>query len=100
MVKEEKPAMNKMMSAWLNVRKRREAAIAPSGSDVEEDEKQSLQGLVANGGDTTTTSESECELSATKRPRYRDYKQVMRKSKNGNDATDSALESDGQKLKS
>lgn len=77
MIKVEKPEMNKMMSVWLNVRKRREASLA-SGSDNEEEEQKCYQ----SGGGGTTTSESESEQYATKRPRYRDYKRAIRKAQN------------------
>lgn len=72
LVKTQKPTMNKMMSAWLNVRKRKEAALAQSGSDVEDDEVQSI-----GAGGTTSESESE-HLVAAKRPRFRDYKRALK----------------------
>ncbi|XP_075146400.1 abasic site processing protein HMCES [Haematobia irritans] len=74
MIKVEKPTMNKMMSQWLNVRKRREASL-PLESDNEGDEDKCP---VNSGGGGTTTSESESELYATKRPRYQ--KRSMKKS--------------------
>lgn len=79
MIKTLKPAMNKMMSAWLNVRKRKEAALAQSESDFEYDETQSYQSSGTGG----TTSESESEISsAVKRPRFRDYKRALRNFQN------------------
>ncbi|XP_065371918.1 abasic site processing protein HMCES [Calliphora vicina] len=81
MVKAEKPAMNKMMSSWLNVRKRKEAALAQSGSDLDDEE---LQNYLSGG--TGTTSESESELSsASKRPRFRDFKRDLRNLQNTED---------------
>lgn len=79
MVKTHKPAMNKMMSTWLNVRKRKEAMLAQSESDLELEETQCYQ----SGGTGGTTSESESEISATvKRPRFRDYKRALRSLQN------------------
>lgn len=77
LIKTQKPAMNKMMSAWLNVRKRKEAALAQSGSDVEDDEVQSIGAGSIGAGGTTSDSESE-HLVAAKRPRFRDYKRALK----------------------
>lgn len=71
MVKTKKPTMNKMMSAWLNVRKRKEVALAQSGSDLHE-----LKNY--HSGETVSTSESESESTAVKRPRFSEFKQDIK----------------------
>uniref|UniRef100_A0A1I8PR83 Abasic site processing protein HMCES n=1 Tax=Stomoxys calcitrans TaxID=35570 RepID=A0A1I8PR83_STOCA len=74
LIKVEKPTMNKMMSQWLNVRKRRENSL-PLESENEEGEEKCF---IGGSGGGTTTSESESELYGSKRPRY--HKRNIKKS--------------------
>lgn len=67
MVKPVKPTMNKMMSTWLNVRKRKETSLDPS----------SIEELPINqSGGTSSESEAEATTSA-KRPCLRKSKQAL-----------------------
>ncbi|KAM7363137.1 abasic site processing protein HMCES [Cochliomyia hominivorax] len=79
MIRKEKPTMNKVMSAWLNVRKRKEAALAQSGSDLDDDELQSAD--ATTGGGTTSESDTEVLITA-KRPKFRDYKRALKNLQN------------------
>lgn len=87
MVKTLKPAMNKMMSAWLNVRKRKEASLTQS------DDEEEMQNYQSGGTGTTSESESEATMAA-KRPRFRDFKRAARNLQNLDEAGQDVVNSD------